>query len=353
MKHFRLFLLAILGLALSACQSLPGQGARATIGRTSVVVDPRIELMSVVQLLSRYPLVTSHNHSYKAEAARFFAPHARHRAVTMFATMRRADFNFSAVPEAVMAFTPPPALRRRRESTPAILASAGGEAQLDAFVAALRDFAAESRFEAFYRDHAPVYAALVSRTEPVVSSVLESLRAYTGIPLGDTTVVLGPLLHDGGFAATYRNEAGRPEVYAFIGPVGVVDGVPDFGTVERLDPLITHEFAHSIMNPLVARHRPAVAARAQLHAPIREAMLRQGYGEWDQVVYEHVIRAITVRLTTIRRGEAAGQAALQEELNRGFSHLPALLRRLEQYERSRNRYPTIADFFPELLTAFA
>ena len=81
-------------------------------------------------------------------------------------------------------------------------------------------------------------------------------------------------------------------------------------------------------------------------------MKENGYSTWEQTIYEHIIRAITVRLTTLSRGQAAGDAELNEELKRGFVYVPALVRKLQHYEKNRDRYPAIADFCPELLTAF-
>lgn len=252
-----------------------------------------------------------------------------------------------------MAFTPPPALEPRRSVSASVLKDAGGEQQLNRLIEQSRDFASKSNFNDFFAQKQPYYVQLVAKAEPIVQAVVAPLEKYLGTELGDTTVVLGPLLHDGGFLSSYTNEAGQPEIYAFIGPQSVVDGLPDFGTAERLDPLISHEFAHSVINPLTAHHAAGVQARARLFPAIAAKMKENGYATWEQTVYEHIIRAITVRLTTMSRGESAGRAAMEEELKRGFVYVPALTRKLAIYEQSRNRYPTIGSYFPELLTAFS
>ncbi len=61
------------------------------------------------------------------------------------------------------------------------------------------------------------------------------------------------------------------------------------------------------------------------------------------------MRAVTVRFATRVQGEEAGRAALEEELGRGFVHVPALLEGLMRYESDRQRCPRLADFLPELL----
>ena len=309
--------------------------------------------MSVLQVLTDYPLVTYLDHGYKAELRERFGVHTGHPAVATFRSMWKKEFRFNTVPEAVMAFTPPPELAPRRAVSADALKAAGGEQQLSQLVAEMRDFAASSDFNGFFAQKQPYYSQLVAKTKPVVTAVVGPLERYLGTDLGDATVVLGPLLHDGGFLSSYTNEAGEPEIYAFIGPERVVAGLPDFGTAERLDPLISHEFAHSVINPLTAKYAARVQARAGLFPAIATKMKENGYNTWEQTVYEHIIRAITVRLTTLSRGEAAGRAAMNEELKRGFVYVPPLVEKLATYEQSRDKYPTIATYYPELLTAFS
>ena len=61
------------------------------------------------------------------------------------------------------------------------------------------------------------------------------------------TVILGMLFHDGGFA-TLEEETSK--AYAIIGPVGVQGGLPNFGSEIRIARWVTHEFSHTIINPL-------------------------------------------------------------------------------------------------------
>lgn len=340
-------------LAVSAC-ALSSRPAAPPEERTaSVVVDPRIELLGVLQLLSDYPLTTPLEHTYKAEGRSYFAPHANHRAVELFREMWRREFRFSEVPTAIYAFTAPPELRSRRALSEATLKSAGGEAKLLELIAAMREFQRISDFDRFFARQQPLYASLVRQTQPAVGRATQRLQHYVGMPLGNTTVVLGPMLHVGGFAATYDADAFSPEVVAFIGPDDVVSGVPSFGSDERLAELVSHEFAHTVINPLAERHRAAIAQSSHLHREIASKMLENGYAKWDQAVYEHIIRAITARLAARDKGEEAGRKAVTEEVQRGFVYVPALVESLRVYEDNRDKYPTLDAYFPQLLSVFA
>jgi hypothetical protein len=268
--------------------------------------------------------------------------------------MWKKEFHFSEVPTAIYAFTPPPGLLPRRGLSEATLKAAGGEAKLLELIAAMREFQQVSDFDSFFASQQPLYASLLRQTRPAVGRATHRLQEYLGMPLANTTVVLGPLLHVGGFAATYDTDGrSAPEVVAFVGPDDVVGGAPSFGSEERIGELVSHEFAHAVINPLAERHREMIAQSSHLHAPVAGKMLENGYGKWDQAVYEHIIRAITARMTARDKGEETGRKAVAEELGRGFVHVPALVESLKVYEASRIKYPTIAAYFPQLLSVFS
>ncbi len=355
-------LVVALGLASGGCaggpRALPADpeprvAARQQSSAIHVGVDRRVELMSVIQLLSGYFLTTRHDTTYRREAASYFAPHANHRAVTLFREMSAEDFGFSDVPDAILRFSPPPALDQRMPITPAIAAAAGGEARLLELIAAMREFAQVSDFESFYRTHEIEYGTLAERARPGVIALGSDIQSYTGQRIDNATVVLGPLLHDGGFAALYDLPGGQAEAFAFIGPVTATLNQADFGDERRLAELAAHEFAHLVVNPLTAASRADIDVSAANFTPIAPAMRRNGYSDWYVAVNEHVIRGLTARLIAHRWGEAEGEAALQKEVERGFSYAPAVYAALRRYEADRTAYPTLATFYPELITVFA
>jgi hypothetical protein len=115
---------------------------------------------------------------------------------------------------------------------------------------------------------------------------------------------------------------------------------------------VAHEFAHTVINPLTASHRTQVAATAENFGLLRDAMRREGYSSWDQVINESIIRAITSRLTAADRGEEAANSEVAEEVRRGFVYVPALVDELRRYEKSRDANANIEDFYPSLLGVF-
>ncbi len=348
MRIAALFFVVLGSLGCTPINTVPP----ASLPETSVTVDSRIELMGVIQLLSGYFLVSHLDSTYKREAAQYFETCIDHPAVLKFSKLSANGFNFNIVPETFISLSQTPELQPRFSLGTEVIESAGGEKSLSELFVLTREFAKECRFDEFFAAHQPAYQRLIAQSRPAVLTSTRSLMAYLGTPLGSTEVVLGPLLHDGGFAARFDDKGDKAIAFAFIGPSTVAEGVASFGDVARLLPLVAHEFAHTVVNPLTVHYATHIAATADNFEPLRDTMRREGYSSWEHVINESIIRALTARLTMAERGEEAANAEIAEEVKRGFVYVPALVDALREYEARRATFQKIGDFYPTLLRVF-
>jgi hypothetical protein len=327
----------------------------------NITVDPRLELLAAVQFISGYDrqtgLITQEKFTYKEEMRRYFQPYRKHAAVRLFDQMSRTGFSFDAPPAVMLYLTQPPELAVHTPLTPYLMERAGGAAPLNDFLAALRDFARQSDFMTFFDRHQEFYAQVTQGVSALLPGEqdLEVLEDYYGLQEHSYNLVLVPLFHAGGFGPRVSRADGTFDLYSINGPHGVSKegDFPTFGTTDSYRYLIWHEFAHSFVNPLTEAHQEEALAYQDLYRPIRGAMEDQAYTDWISAVNEHIVRAVTVRMAYRELGEAAGQAALEEELDRGFVYIEELLKKLEVYEAQRDRYPTFSSFYPELITSFS
>lgn len=351
----RLALAGMLLLALPA-SSPAGQEEPRTV---QVRVDRRIELLAAVQVLSDYGertrLITRHDFQYRREFQDSFAPFREHRAVALFARMSRRGFSFDAPVAAILCYSDPPELEPQAPVPDLVLRRAGGQEALDEFIESLRDFAVQSDFTAFFEDHEAYYERVTSGVRAVVKDVddISLLEVYYGTRQHSYTIILAQLFHPGGFGPRVERADGSYDCYSVLGPVGVEGIWPRFGSKEAFRHIVWHEFGHSFANPLIDGARQEVARFEPLFEALRPAMERQAYKNWHTCVCEHLVRAVTTRLADRELGAAAGAAALADERRRGFVYVEPLCRKLEEYERQRERYASLADFLPELLAVFA
>lgn len=81
-------------------------------------------------------------------------------------------------------------------------------------------------------------------------------------------------------------------------------------------------------------------------------MKQRAYANWETCVNEHIIRAITARLIYLHQGQSAYDEVIANERVNGFYYVPALCESLVNYENSRDTYPTLESYYPELINIF-
>jgi hypothetical protein len=341
--------------------STPQVASQPAGTKVDVRVDPRIELLLIVQHLTgdyeqRTRLITDFDFAYKREIEEHFRPFAMHTVVVTYRARALKGFSFDAGPQAMLRLSADEQLTLQGPMPEDLLRRVGGAEQFETFRSQLADFAQASGFFQFFRDHQPLYDELCDavRGGAKPGELVAALNDYAGLPVTSAHLVLFPLGHPGGFAAEIKRDDGGSEIFAVVGPGAAIGDKPVFGgpAAPWFESLIIHEFAHTIVNPLAVQHAERVAKVADLLQPIRQQMSRQAYQSWETVVNEHIVRAIEARIALRRHGMAAGSAKMNEDLKRGFRYLPALVQALNRYEADRGKWATLADFYPELLAVF-
>lgn len=329
----------------------PLKASQLTGHRVPVSVDSRIELMGVVQVLADYFVVTPYTSNYKQDVIDYFSAYRNHPAVQGFKNLSEIGFGFEAVPAVMLCLTDPPELGQRNPFPRTAIERTGDQQAIERWIENLRDFARSSQFMKFYNNHTNTYTAIVRSTEPHVEKALSALQTYSGMALSRCSLILGLLLHDGGFATTLEHPEGVQNI-AIIGPTAPVNGMPVFGPANRIAGLTWHEFSHTFVNALTPAHWDTLRLYESLYAPIAKQLTDQAYPDWQTAVNEHIIVAITVRLLAIEQGQEAAALELQKQKDKGFIYAEALVSRLIEFENSREQCPTLADFFPRLISVF-
>lgn len=342
------YLVALAALASFAC---PAAAAPTGASKIDIRLDPRIELSGVVLLLSTAPPpagFANHRIPYTEKVLDRFASLRGHAAARLEASSALARFALSDRAQVLVRLSPLPELKKALVIPYALGAQAGGGENLDSWISALRDFARDSRFlESF-----PILSQILEpeverfRSQAARLDYLAKIEAYAGLPLlGRHEILLSPFHSPGGVANNVDLlEDGSVAIASVMGPESTGSGI-DFWT-RRVPGVLWHEAGHGILDPLSTLYSKAVAHSSAAHSRMGWAC----YGSWNQCVREHVVRAVMLRLLALELGPAAQEEQWRwEEAEKKYPFLKAMLQRLELYERSRERYPTLADFYPELL----
>jgi hypothetical protein len=322
-------------------------------GGITLSVDPRLEVLSIVQYLAGYRPITELPSAYRARVDSAFAEFREHAAVSLLRDMAASGFSFHVPPQATLHRTLD--LQPARPFPESVTARGGGAARLDAFYHQLAGFSRASRFDAFFLANLDFYRSLLNQAAAHVGPLQSPnlLEAYYGERMAAYNIVLVPLYMPGGFGIELSEADGTRAIFSVQGPLATAGESLNFGDEQSFTYLVWHEFSHSFVNPLTRLHLEHVQRHAALYEPIADVMRRQAYGNWESTVNEHIVRAVTTRLAYLHHGPDAGERALHGEQQRGFSYVTALCAALERYEADRDTWPTLRDFYPELVAALA
>ncbi len=342
------------GVSLADVQNKNTELPRPTV---KVTVDSRIELLATVQFLSgydkRYGLINRFDFPYKQDVRKYFSEYKSHPAVKFFDQMSAEGFSYDAPPAAMLYLSEPPELTAKLPFTAYLNGRAGGAKRLNKFVELLRDFAEETEFKVFFRAHNATFQRMEANARKKMDGInyAQTLEDYYGMRQNSYNIILAPLFV-GGFGPRVERSDGKYDIYSILGPMTMKDGQPEFGSESSFRHIAWHEFSHSFVNPTTAKFGKEIDRYKVLYKPISGRMSRQAYGDWQTCVNEHIVRAITTRLTCREIGSEAGALALNSEKDRGFAYVQALCGSLASYEERRDTYPTFVDFYPELVKVF-
>ncbi len=339
--------------ALLAALSLASCFAAAESSPVTVTVDPRVELVALTQHLGGYAQrfkgrINDFDHPYLNALRAHFAGFTEHESIKRLAALGIGGSDPTGIAVQLswpneVAF-PGPVDRSSVRTDRAV-----------EYAEQLRTFARAADFAAFFAAHQADHEALIAdfaRTvEPQV--VADRVERYCGLRASRYIIVLAPLLGRTSFGPRVAAPDGTETAYAILPAQGVVDGRLSFSDPAVLADGICHEFGHSFINPLVARHWAEFAPLEVLMDRVRYAPSMNYGRDWRNCVNEHLVRAMTARIVRQQKGEAAYTALLAREKGRGFAFIEELCAALATFERRRDTYPNLDQFLPELVRVLA
>lgn len=322
-------------------------------------VDPRLELLSAIQILSSYDethgILTQTRTQYRTDVLAYFKPYSAHEAVKLFNEMSIQGFSFDAPPAFMMYLTENYELREDIAVTDYLIQRAGEIEKLETFAKAVKQFAKDSKFDQFYAKNSSYYNTLIeNESKKLKEDYISGLETFYGKKQNGYHIVLVPLFHSGGFASTMTYENGTSDIYSFNGPAQETpDHMISFGSEQGFQYLVQHEFGHAFVNPLFDKYSDRLDTVSALFQPIIEDMTRMAYGSWETCVNEHILRAIEARMAFAIGGQTAYDEVIRDEKEKNhFIYVEALAEKIAEYEKNRAKYKTFEEFYPELITVF-
>ena len=343
-----------IGLSSSVfAASTPPAVYRANVGRITIEVDPRVELIGIVFRLAGSPGFNNGTlRPYAKSIEKHFGDFDGHPVVKMATQLRNTRLMSCDGPMSLAVHIDRNLrLRKKTEEWPSTLDYRWEKQETADFLDKLRKFAAETKFGEFFKGQRDIYETGIQSCKDLIGPLnLEKwLVDFFGVKdCGDLKLVLGFVNGFNNYGCRFA-DGQTSEKYAIIGirpfdPSNTVMFRPmQIG-------LTVHEFCHSFTNPIVDKYmdrlQPAGERLFAVHGP---AMRMGSYQKWESVMHETAVRACVMSFVRHSFEPMYLDYFLKDEVKAGFVWTEDAGNFLKTYESNRDKYPTFESFFPEFV----
>ena len=323
------------------------------IGNLHISIDPRIELLTTIQLLADYPVI-NRNKPYSKEVINYFKSFSSQEAVKITDSLfQKYGFSHDASPTLMLYLSQVPELEQQMNFSERLIERGGGAENLEQYRKAIKQFAEISNFEVFWNSRITLYNQILDLTIAEMDGIdlVKNLEDYYNETQNSYNIILSPSF-SGGYGPRIPAKNGKYDIYACLTTWYEKEGVP-YMAMEDLQNYIWHEWGHSFVNHLTEKYRDRIDASSELLEPIAKKIAGKSYPYWYQSVNEHLIRAIHVRLLELHTDSQKAKKMLDNELEKHFIYIEPIIEKLKEFEKQRDtKNISFSEFYPEFFNLF-
>ncbi len=316
--------------------------------------DERVELLSVVfRLAEASEYMNNSIKPYSDSADNYFKAFKKHEVVKLAKKLRKKN---GVSYDAVMSMAIHLEIEGESVRFNKLLTEGAFDKRWDnsaeEFIKQLDDFYRQSQFNRFYEQNQSLYMIAIKRFEKISNSVnlswFENFFGYA--PKGKYNIVLS-FLNRGNYGPKVLAKSGKESIYSILCAWKTDSLAYPIYNKNKKETLV-HEFCHSFCNQLGEKYYPEMETKAlDFYKSVSNRMRRQAYGSARTMINETLVRASTIKYL---EDEGASAAQINRLLNiekaNGFLWIDKLYESLSDYSTARNKYKTLDDFMPNIVT---
>ncbi|MDZ4182173.1 MAG: DUF4932 domain-containing protein, partial [Candidatus Cloacimonadaceae bacterium] len=325
-----------------------------------ISIDPRIELLAVIQYLSGSEMVSKDVNGYADAIDAWFGDHKEHPVLELLPKMEELGFGYDLPVVTFLQYDSLPLEHKtmhldrfyhnmNEERWQEISPAADWE-QLRILV---NSFYIQSDFAGFFLSQQDLFNQSLASAEKLVAGspdMIAHLAAWFHETHPSYKLVISPLLGGMGYGPALLNEKGENEAYCLL---SFHPGDTPESALKNLAYMFFHEFSHSYVNPLVDEHYTELRLAEKLFDPISQKMTDLAYPSWWICVAEHFVRASELRLLSTFFAEQSASYSSDSQIALGFIYIDTILESLHAYEKARDEHGlSFKDYFPKLVADF-
>lgn len=315
--------------------------ARAQDAKLKVIVDPRVEMLSAALMQSAWP----EGHSgflspYARDMQQAFFPHRQHPFIHKLNALKD---------KATLAKLVERALGTESASGPVPLAAV--TSSLDSLPKDLAAFGADTKFAEFFASRQLVYDELTASYTSLLPPIsrLELLETYYGSPTRKYIQIIAPTLKTSNASLGFMLPGTERTYVSVVSPDGLQSGKLTFDPDHARDSLFS-QFGNILLAEAAGGRSSPPIEHAGWWPYMKEKAATHGIPTWESEVLSSISSAVTIRLWQLGSSPADALRHKREQMVNGFALLPFFQERLAEYENSRDKYRSLGDYLPRLLS---
>lgn len=322
-------------------------------------VDERVELLSIVFRLADADEYSSKNFKlYTDKIENYFNKYKNHELIKFIEKIREENgIGYDAVMNMAVYIDKAPKFKELVPFSSKFPDERFGKENAIKFLALLKKFYKDANCKAFFKENESLFNEALNKFAPIYESLdLNWYKSFYGKEPNEKYELIYALGNGGNnYGATIELKNKEKKVYAIIGTSSTIDslGIPTVDKTKKF-PILLHEFNHSFVNYLTTDNISKLEKSGTIiYAAVKEQMQNQAYGDWNTMISESIVRAAVIKYMIDHNFNKEDiEKERQDQLDRGFVWIDDLVSELENYDKQRDKYPTLEKYMPQLIVAF-
>ncbi len=311
-----------------------------------IVVDPRMELLTALQVLAGDPNISRNSENrYFQDMLAWFTPYQNHDAVSHYKKIN-VFFSYDAPINSMLYMEFENELRLIHEPSEYLFCRAGSKLNWMEFYASLHDFAMDTGFKEFFKEHCGYYRQILEKVSAINGNCdpATELESYIGLNAKHYTFRFSPL-QTCGYGACNVPQA--EHISCTIG----FDPYEENNREEIcLRVYLWHEFAHGHVNPIIDEYMARNSADWQAFEKLISSLNIDEEKQPDINIYECFVRALTYKLICRYYNNQEAEGILKWDEEQGFAYIRHFIHALDKYDKARTPMAVnIKEYFPTLI----
>jgi hypothetical protein len=321
-------------------------------------VDERTELLSIIFRLAGAPEYSVGKlPEYNKRIEKYFDSYRKHEVIKLAQKLKKTNgISYDAVMSiAIHLEIIDSNIKLNKEYSEKSLDKRWRKKDAERFVVALNDFYKKSNFRNFFDSNLDLYNLTIKRFDIVLNQINFSwFDNFFGVEPDDNYSIIVNLSNGwANYGPKTIDINGNEKRYAIIGADKVDSlGIPIFSN--KIIPTIVHEFCHSFCNHLIDNNVKKIENSGKIiFSKVQNQMQKQAYGNHLTMLYEYLVRASVIKYVEhIDTNRYSLNKSIAIELSKGFYFMNHLVEHLSVYELNRNKYESLKNFMPEIISLF-